>query len=91
MALQNRFWGQYEHGDTFTVRGISRTWTDSGLKKKSSPTRYTATANVNFVVGSVLAHVTVTESSVTADGLRPDTQLAATISNLQNDLLEAGG
>jgi hypothetical protein len=89
VTLQNRFWGQYEHGDTFTVRGISRTWTDSGLKKKSSPTLFTAGANVNFVVGNVLAQVTVTESSKTIDGLRPDTRLAATISNLQHDLLNA--
>ncbi|GAA1619393.1 hypothetical protein GCM10009789_86420 [Kribbella sancticallisti] len=86
-ALQKGFWGQYEHGDTFTVRGISRTWTDSGLKKVSSPTRYSATANVNFVVGNLLAQVTVTESSKTIDGLRPDTRLAATIAKLQHDLL----
>ncbi|TCM46875.1 hypothetical protein [Kribbella sp. VKM Ac-2568] len=91
VTLQNRFWGQYEHGDTFTVRGISRTWTDSGLTKKSSPTRFTAGANVNFVVGNVLAQVTVTESSQTIDGLRPDTRLAAAISNLQQDLLKAAG
>lgn len=87
VALQNSFWGQYEHGDTFTVRGVPRTWTDSGLKKKSSPTLFTATANADFVVGNVLAQVTVTESSKTTDGLRPDTRLAATISNLQHDLL----
>jgi hypothetical protein len=91
VTLQNRFWAQYEHGDTFTVRGISRTWTDSGLKKKSSPTLFTADANANFVVGNVLAQVTVTESSKTIDGLRPDTRLAAAISNLQQDLLEAAG
>jgi hypothetical protein len=91
VTLQNRFWGQYEHGDTFTVRGISRTWTDSGLKKKSSPTLFTAGANVNFVVGNVLAQVTVTESSQTIDGLRPDTRLAAAISNLQQDLLKTAG
>jgi len=91
VTLQNRFWGQYEHGDTFTVPGISRTWTDSGLTKKSSPTRFTAGANVNFVVGNVLAQVTVTESSQTIDGLRPHTRLATAISNLQHDLLKAAG
>ncbi|MFI6676032.1 hypothetical protein [Kribbella sp. NPDC050470] len=91
VTLQDRFWDQYEHGDTFTVRGISRTWTDSGLFKKSSPTRFTATANANFVVGNVLAQVSVTESSETSEGLRPDTQLAATISKLQHDLLKAAG
>lgn len=85
MALQKSFWGQYEHGDKFTVEGISRTWTDSGLKKNS--TRYTASANVNFVVGKVLAQVTVTESNKTGDGLRPDTRLAADIAKLQHDLL----
>ncbi|MEU4392805.1 hypothetical protein [Kribbella sp. NPDC023855] len=85
VALQKSFWGQYEHGDKFRVEGISRTWTDSGLKKNS--TRYTATANVNFVVGKVLAQVTVTESNKTGNGLRPDTQLAADIAKLQHDLL----
>jgi hypothetical protein len=85
VALQKAFWGQYEHGDKFTVEGISRTWTDAGLKKNS--TRYSATANVNFVVGKVLAQVTVTESNNTGAGLRPDTRLAADIAKLQHDLL----
>jgi hypothetical protein len=87
VELQNRFWDQYKHGDTFTVRGIPRTWTDAGLWKKSSPTRYSATANANFVVGNILAQVTVSESGATSAGLRPDTRLAATIAKLQQELL----
>jgi hypothetical protein len=85
VQLQNSFWGQYEHGDTFTVRGLGRTWTDAGLKQSS--TRYTASANVNFAVGNILVAVTVTESNKTGKGLRPDTELAATIAKQQRDHL----
>jgi hypothetical protein len=85
VELQNAFWDQYEHQGTFSVRGLGRTWTDAGLKQSS--TRYTATANVNFAIGNILAAVSVTESNTTGKGLRPDTDLAATIAKLQHDHL----
>jgi hypothetical protein len=85
VQLQNTFWDQYEHGDSFTVHGLGRTWTDAGLKRSS--TRYTATANVNFAVGNILVAVSVTESNKTGKGLRPDTELAATIAKQQRDHL----
>ncbi|WP_344183008.1 hypothetical protein [Kribbella lupini] len=85
VQLQNSFWDQYEHGDSFTVRGLGRTWTDAGLKQSS--TRYTATANVNFAFGTFLVAVSVTESNKTGKGLRPDTDLAATIAKQQRDHL----
>ncbi|WP_432945659.1 hypothetical protein ACQPXM_06145 [Kribbella sp. CA-253562] len=85
VQLQNSFWDQYDHGDRFTVRGLGRTWTDAGLKQSS--TRYTATANVNFAVGNILVAVSVTESNKTGKGLRPDTELAATIARQQRDHL----
>ncbi|ONI78362.1 hypothetical protein BWI15_02490 [Kribbella sp. ALI-6-A] len=85
VRLQKNFWDQYEHGDSFTVRGLGRTWTDAGLKQSS--TRYTATANVNFAVGNILVKVDVTESNTTGKGLRPDTELAAAIARQQRDHL----
>jgi hypothetical protein len=77
--LLKGFWLQDSHSRSFAIPGVPEALTDARLVVTASTSRSEAVAEANFVVGTLVAEISVHQTGdVTAD-LTPDTALITTI------------
>jgi hypothetical protein len=87
VVLQQGFWGQEDHSTTFAVPGVPGALSDAKLAVTGDPGRSAATAEVSFVVGDVVAEISVREVGKTGSDLVPDTAVVAALAKQQKDRL----
>jgi hypothetical protein len=86
-VLQQGFWGQDGHSTKFAVPGVPGALSDAKLAVTGDPGRSAATAEVSFVVGDVVAEISVRELGQTGSNLIPDTAVVASLAKQQKDRL----
>lgn len=82
-GLQQGFWQQDNHSRSFAIPGVPEAMTDARVVVSGSTNRSEAIAEASFVVGVLVAEISVHQTGeVTAD-LVPDTALIASIAKQQ--------
>jgi hypothetical protein len=86
-VLQQGFWGQDDHSTKFAVPGVPGALSDAKLAVTGDPGQSAATAEVSFVVGNLVAEISVREVGRTGSNLVPDTAVVASLAKQQKDRL----
>jgi predicted small secreted protein len=87
VVLQQGFWDQDDHSTKFAVPGVPGALSDAKLAVTGDPGLSAATAEVSFVVGDLVAEISVREMGKTGSDLVPDTALVASLAKQQKDRL----
>jgi hypothetical protein len=90
VVLQQGFWDQDDHSTKFAVPGAPGALSDAKLAVTGDPGQSAATAEVSFVVGDLVAEISVRELGKTGSNLVPDTALVASLAKQQKDRLTHG-
>ena len=85
--LQQGFWKQDVHSRKFAVRGVPGVLTDARVEVVGSSDQMEAVAQTSFVVGTLVAELTIRESGTLQNTPAPDTALIATLTKQQKDRL----
>ena len=86
-TLQQGFWDQDDHSTKFAVPGLPGALSDAKLAVTGDPGLSAATAEVSFVVGDLVAEISVREMGKTGSNLVPDAALVASLAKEQKDRL----
>lgn len=86
-TLQQGFWDQDDHSTKFAVPGVPGALSDAKLAVTGDPGMSAATAEVSFVVGDLVAEISVRELGKSGSSLVPDTALVASLAKQQKDRL----
>ncbi|ADB30456.1 hypothetical protein Kfla_1354 [Kribbella flavida DSM 17836] len=81
--LQLGFWNQETHSGKFAVRGVPGVLSGRRIAPTGGPDESEAVAEVSFVVGTLVARISVRETGPVSSDLTPDTTLAATVGRQQ--------
>jgi hypothetical protein len=87
VVLQQGFWDQDDHSTKFAVPGVPGALSDAQLAVTGDPGQSAASAEVSFVVGDLVAEISVRELGKTGSNLVPDTALVASLAKQQKDRL----
>ena len=90
VVLQQGFWDQDDHSTKFAVPGVPGALSDAKLAVTGDPGQSAASAEVSFVVGDLIAEISVRELGKTGSNLVPDTALVASLAKQQKDRLTHG-
>jgi hypothetical protein len=85
--LQQGFWKQDVHSRKFAVPGVPGALTDARVEVVGSSDQMEAVAQTSFVVGTLVAELTIRESGTVQNAPTPDTALIATLTRQQKDRL----
>jgi len=85
--LRDGFWNQETHSKQFAVPGVSGALSDARTVPKGVGSQSEAVAQVSFVVGNLVAEITVRQTVQVGDNLAPDAGLVSRIAKQQRDQL----
>ena len=85
--LQGGFWSQETHSKQFAVPGVPDSLTDARTVPTGVEAQTEAVAEVSFVVGTLVAEITIRQTGQVGDNVAPDTSLVATIAKQQKTQL----
>lgn len=81
--LRQGFWNQETHSKRFAVPGVPNALSDARTVPRGVGDQSEAVAQVSFVVGNVVAEITVRQTVQLGDNLVPDTGLVTKIAKQQ--------
>ena len=87
IGLQHGFWAQDVHSRAFAVPGVPGALTDARVDVVGSSDQMEAVAQTSFVVGTLVAALTVRQIGTLQNTATPDTALVATLAKQQKDRL----
>ena len=82
-GLLQGFWGQENRRNPFSVPGVPEASSDARVVVTGIANQAEAIAEVSFVVGSLVAEISVHETAPIGTTLKPDTALVASMAKLQ--------